>query len=99
MDITPVGATTSPRTARVEGPVPLAPVARVEAPAPAEPRAREREAPTPRIATRVEVGWHAPSNSTVHRFIDVHTQQPVRQFPAAQVLEVVADLMRRIRNV
>ena len=50
MDITPVGATTSPRTARVEGPVPLAPVARVEAPTPAEPRAREREAPTPRIA-------------------------------------------------
>ena len=105
MDIAPIAGVTSAPAALPEGVRPVQGVAPAEragtAPyqaAPGTPGRQETRLVVPQPSLQVEVGWHAPSSSIVHRFIDVHTRQPVRQFPAAQVLEVVADLMRRIRN-
>ncbi|WP_370327628.1 hypothetical protein [Euzebya sp.] len=53
--------------------------------------ARERQ-------RQVQVDWHAASRSYVHRVIDVHTGEQVLQMPAAQVLDMVADVMRELRN-
>lgn len=47
---------------------------------------------------RIAVEWHAASLSYVHRILDPHTGQQIQQLPAAQVLDLVDDLMQQIRN-
>lgn len=47
---------------------------------------------------RVAVEWHAASLSYVHRILDPSTGEQIQQFPAAQVLDMVDDLMRQIQK-
>lgn len=47
---------------------------------------------------RVEVEWHAASLGYVHRILDPSSGRQLQQFPAAQVLDMVDDLMRQIQE-
>jgi uncharacterized FlaG/YvyC family protein len=53
---------------------------------------------TPEERHRVEVEWHSASRSYVHRILEAHSGRVLTQLPAAQVLEVVADLMAQIKR-
>lgn len=64
----------------------------------AGPGTGERHTLSPPARMRVAVEWHAASLSYVHRILDPRTGRQIQQLPAAQVLDLVDDLMRQIEK-
>src|SRR5687767_6317731 len=62
---------------------------------PAAPVAPVVEAPT---AIDIEVGRHQGAKADVYRFVNAQTGEKITQFPAESVLNLVAQLLRRLES-
>jgi hypothetical protein len=61
------------------------------------PTASPSGAPSPVIPRRVELTFHEDLRVLMTKVIDAQTGDLVREYPARQVLDVVADVMARMR--
>ena len=77
---------------------PAPPVARTrvapETDAPAAPVAPAEGAPT----IDIEVGRHQGAKADVYEFVNAETGEEITQFPAESVLNLVAQLLRRLET-